>query len=648
MDIFLSYTVVGMVAGCVYALIATGLVVTYNTTGIFNFAHGAIAMIGAYSFWQLWQGWGWPAPLALVVVLFVLAPAFGLVIERLLMRPLRGAPVDLTLVVTLGLLLFLVGLAQVIWKPVVVRNLPSFFNGEGFRLGYVQVTYHEIVAVAATVGIAVGLRLLFNRTRTGIAMRAVVDNADLLAMAGGRPVRIQQLSWILSSSIAALAGILLAPIARLDILLLTLLVVDGYAAAIIGRLRNLPLAVAGAMAIGLGQYYVSGYAEADWVKRIQYVIPMIVLFVVLILLPQDRLKTASFTGTVAPRVAGLKSSVVWAVILVAGTALVSTGLSGPNLRTAATGFALALVLLSLLLLTGYGGMVSICQLTFVGLGAVAMGKVGGDSGSLLGVLAAIGLAGAVGFVLALPTLKMRGLYLALATFAFAAVFDQALFTQIFGTGGNQPVARPNIPGIPTESDQAFLILCSVVFAAMAIAVLAFRRSSLGRRLVAVNDSPAACATLGVNVNWTKLVVFTVSAAMCGLAGVLYGGVTQQVDASLFVALLSLVALLLARIGGINTATGVLLGAFTFALFPVFLPHLPSWMNNQFLLTGIAAVSVGRDPNGIGGRIAQGGEALRKVMGWDRKPLSVPTGSVEGTAAAVFLHEEESQLVSTGH
>ena len=647
MDIFLSYTVVGVVAGCVYALIATGLVVTYNTTGIFNFAHGAIAMIGAYTFWQFWEDWGWPAPIALFVVLFVLAPVFGLVIERSLMRPLRGAPVDLTLVVTLGLLLFLVGLAQILWDPNVVRNLPSFFNGQGFRIGYVQVTYHEIVAVLATVGIAIGLRILFNQTRTGIAMRAVVDNADLLAMAGGRPIRIQQLSWMLSSSIAALAGILLAPIARLDILLLTLLVVDGYAAAIIGRLRNLPLAVTGAMAIGLGQYYISGYAEVDWVKRIQYIIPMFVLFVVLILLPQDRLRTATFTGAVAPRVAGLKSSVIWAVILVAGTALVSTGLSGPNLRTGASGFALALVLLSLLLLTGYGGMVSICQLTFVGLGAVMMGKVGGDSGSLLGVLAAIGLAGAVGFVLALPTLKMRGLYLALATFAFAAVFDQAVFTQIFGTGGNQLVSRPNIPGIPTESDQAFLILCSVVFALTAIAVLAYRRSSLGRRLVAVNDSPAACATLGVNVNWTKLMVFTVSAAMCGLAGVLYGGVTRQVDAQSFVALLSLVALLLARIGGINTATGVLMGAFVFALFPVFVPHLPHFMSNQFLLTGRAALSVGRDPNGIGGRIAQGAEQLRRALGWERKPASVTVTSIEGTAAAAFM-EEEGQLVGTGH
>jgi branched-chain amino acid transport system permease protein len=643
--IFLSFTVVGLVWGCVYALIATGLVVTYNTTGIFNFAHGAIAMVSAFTFFQFWQAWGWPAPLALPLVVFVFAPLFGLVIEAVLMRPLRGASVDVTLVVTLGLLLFLVGLAQVVWDPNQVRNLPSFFNGQGFRLGYVQVTWHEVIAVASTVGIALGLRVLFNRTRIGIAMRAVVDSPDLLAMAGGRPVRVQQLAWALSCSIAALAGILLAPIARLDILLLTLLVVDGYAAAIIGRLRNLPVALLGAMAIGLGQYYLSGYLTSDTLSRLQYVLPMVVLFVALILLPQDRLRTASFSGVVAPRVAGLRSSLGWGAGLIIGVLLLSSAVSAVTQRTMASGFALALVLLSLVLLTGYGGMISACQVTLMGLGAVGMGKVA-SGGSLLGVLAAIGLAGAVGFLLALPTLKMRGLYLALATFAFATVIDQAVFTKVFGTGGELHIGRPHIPGIPTQSDRAWLVVCAVVFTVAAVGVLAFRRSSYGRRLVAVNDSPAACATLGVNVNYTKLVVFTASAAMCGLAGVLYGGVTQQVDALSFAALLSLVALLLARVGGINTATGALLGAFTFALFPTFLPHLPGFLGNQFLLTGLAAVSVGRDPNGIGGRIATVAEKGRQLFGLERRPALANADLIDGTAAAVFL-QEEGNLVSAG-
>src|SRR5947209_948025 len=638
---WLSYTIVGLVTGCVYALIATGLVVTYTTTGIFNFAHGAIGMIAAFAFWQFWQGWHVNPVLSLLVVLVVIAPTFGVLVERVLMRPLYGASVDMTVVVTLGLLLLLVGVAQQLWKST-THILPPFFNGNGFRVAHVLVSYHELIALIATAVIAVLLRLLFSRTRTGVAMRAVVDSPDLLAMAGGRPERVQQLSWALGCSLAALAGILLAPIRQLDILLLTLLVVDGYAAAVIGRLRNLPVALIGALLIGLGQEYALGYAPGSgFLSKIQNVIPMFVLFGALIALPQDRLRTASFGGAVAPRVASLRSSVAGGGALLIAAIVVSQFLSAPNLRIGANGFALALILLSLVLLTGYGGMVSLCQMTFVGLGATAMGHWGGHGHSLLGVLAAVGLAAGVGAVVALPTLKMRGLYLALATFAFATVMDQAVFTQVLGTGGSLNIPRPYLPGLSTNSDRSYFLLCVVVFVLAAIALLAVRRAPFGRRLVAMNDSPAACATLGVNVNWTKLVAFTVSAGIAGLGGVLLEGVPQSASATDFAALLSLVALLLARVGGINTATGALLGAFVFALFPVLHEHIPSLGNLQFLLTGLAAISVGRDPNGIGGRISAVAERFRRSP--DTSTPDIPTRA--SGPAAVFL-EEEASLVGS--
>jgi branched-chain amino acid transport system permease protein len=639
----LSFTVVGLVTGCIYALIATGLVVTYTTTGIFNFAHGAVGMIAAFTFWQLWQGWHLNAVLALLLVLLVIAPLFGLVVERVLMRPLYGASVDMTVVVTLGLLLALVGVAQLIWKPTVVRVLPQFFNGEGFRLASVLVSWHKVVAVAATVAIALALGAMFRVTRLGVAMRAVVDSPDLLAMAGGRPVRVQQASWALASSLAGLAGILIASILQFNIILLTLLVVDGYAAAIIGRLRNLPVAIFGAIGIGLGQSYIIEFATGNggFLSRIYNVLPMFVLFAALIALPQDRLRTASFTGAIPPRVASMKSSLVAGVALFVAALLVSTQLSGPNLRVGANGFALALILLSLVLLTGYGGMVSLCQMTFVGLGATAMGHWGGHGHSLLGVLAAVGLSAGVGAVVALPTLKMRGLYLALATFAFATVMDQAVFTQVLGTGGSLDIPRPSLPLFPSSSDRAFFLLCALVFIAAAIGLLAVRRGPFGRRLVAMNDSPAACATLGVNVNWTKLVAFTASAGLAGLGGVLLEGIPQSASANDFAALLSLVALLLARVGGINTATGALLGAFVFALFPVLHEHIPSIGDMQYLLTGLAAISVGRDPNGIGGRIASVAERLR--------PSESPMADLPRATgpAAVFL-EEEAGLAHAGH
>jgi len=641
--LFLSYVVLGLVTGCVYALISTGLVVTYTTTGIFNFAHGAIAMIAAYTFWQLWQGWHLNVVLAVALVLVVLAPLFGLIVERILMRPLEGAPIDLTLVVTLGLLLFLVGLSNLIWNQQVGRALPEFFHGNGFDVTGLLISYEQVVAAVSLIVVAVGLRLLLTRARAGIAMRAVVDNADLLAMAGGRPIRVKQMSWALSCSLASLAGILLAAINELSVLDLTLLVVDGYAAAIIGRLRSVPMAIAGAIGIAVGQSVLFGYLpQTGFTDRIQNIIPIVVLFVVLILLPQSRLRTASFSGVVPPRVAGLRSSLAVGAALIVGAAVVSTGLSGNNLRIGAQGFALALVLLSLVLLTGYGGMASLCQMTFVGLGAYAMGHVA-HGGSWLGVLAAIGLSAAVGALVAMPTLRLRGLYLALATFAFAAIMDSAFFNESLGTGGSLFIRRVRIPGIPTQSDQAFFVLTCVVFVACAIGVLALRRGPFGRRLVAANDSPAACATLGVNINSTKLIAFTISAGMAGLAGVLYGGSPGAVSSADFASLVSLTVLLLARVGGINTATGALLGAATLTAFNVAAPHFPRLGELQYLLTGLAAISVGRDPNGISGRIANMIELFRAAG-----PRRGPGSYLAGTPAAAFIAEEGDRLASPAH
>jgi branched-chain amino acid transport system permease protein len=643
MTLFLGYVIGGLVTGCVYALISSGLVVTYTTTGVFNFAHGAIAMVAAFSFWELWQHWHINVLLSVVLVLVVIAPLFGLIVERVLMRPLEGAPVDIPIVVTLGLLLFLVGLANIVWSPQVPRALPEFFHGTGFTVAGLLISYEQVLAAAALVAVAIGLRLLFTRMRIGIALRAVVDSSDLLAMAGGRPVRVKQLAWAMSCSLAAMAGILLAAINQLNVLNLTLLVVDGYAAAIIGRLRSLPLAIGGALVVALGQSLLFGYLPSSgFTSRIQGIIPVVVLFVVLVVLPQDRLRSASFTGVVPPRVASLGSSVGIGALFIVAAVLVSGTLSGNNLRIGAQGFAVAIVLLSITLLTGYGGMVSLCQMTFVGLGAYAMGNVA-HGGSWLGVLAAIALSATVGALVALPTLRLRGLYLALATFAFAAIMDSAFFNESLGTGGSLAIGRVKIPGIPTQSDRAFFNFCCIAFVICAIGVLAVRRGPFGRKLVAANDSPAACATLGVSVNSTKLIAFTVSAGLAGFAGVLYGGSPGQVQSADFASLVSLTVLLLARVGGINTATGALLGASTLTFFQVIAPHSIKLAQLQYLLTGLAAVSVGRDPNGISGRIANVIELFRAA-----KPTKPAAPAAAGTAAAAFIAEEGESLVGAGN
>ena len=623
MTVFLDYTVLGIVIGCIYALTSTGLVVTYTTTGIFNFAHGAIGMISAYTYWQFSIGWGWPQPIALVVVLFGIAPLFGIIIERGLMRPLYGAPVDVTVVVTLGLLLSLIGLATLLWNPQQIRELPKFFGNRTVSLFGYNVDYHSVVVVVVAITVAMLLRLFFQRTRTGIAMRAVVDNPDLVALAGGPPVRIQQLSWAMGCSLAALAGILLAPIRHLTILQLTLLVISGYAAAVVGRLKSLPMTVVGALALGLmteyvawGGSYLTGHPSTVVNEYVLIIMPQIMLFIALLFIPAAKLRVGSIVGPRAPQPASLRSSLVWGVLLVAATAAISPLLSAADLISLSRGMALALVLLSLVLLTGYTGLTSLCQMTFVGLGAFAMGKWA-THGQLWGLLPAIGLAAVVGLVIGALTLRLRGLYLALATFAVAAAADEIFFTRRLGTGGSLPVARPHVPGIP-RSDKAYFIELAVVFAVAGIGVLAIRRGRYGRRLSALDDSPAACATLGLNVNWTKIAVFTTAAGLAGLGGALYGAVPGQVSNNDFIVLLSLVILLQLRVGGVNTVTGAFLGAMFFALFGVFtnhdvkidMGHTFHLGDLQYLLTGVAAIAVSRDPGGVGARIADLAEQIR--------------------------------------
>jgi branched-chain amino acid transport system permease protein len=472
----------------------------------------------------------------------------------------------------------------------------------------------------------VGLRLLFFRTRVGIAMRGVVDDPDLAAMAGVSPDRIQQLSWAIGASLAALAGILLAPLVTLDILTLTLLVINGYAAALFGRLRSLPRTAVGAIVLGLLVSFGKGYIPSGGVleRYLLPTVPMLFLFLLLLLLPAARLRTSGGAGRTAPTVPGLRQSVLVGVALLVVASTLAGSLSPAHLLIGSRAMVLAITLLSLVLLTGYSGQVSLCHLTFVGLGAYAMGSW--SNGSLLGVGLAVGLSMVAGGLVSVVTLRLRGLYLALATFAFAKAMDESFFAHQLGASGTLTVQRLHLPGFSTTAEPSYFLLCTTLFTLAGIGVLALRRSRYGRQLTAVSDSPAACATLGLNANVTKFVTFTASAGLAGLAGALFGGLSGTVSSADFSVLGSLSLLLALRIGGVSTVTGALFGAISVALFPTIQAHVPANIQLAYLLTGIAAVSIGRDPDGFGGQVSRLGADLRYLAGRGELPALNPVGA----------------------
>ena len=633
---FRSLMVLSLASAALYAVAASGLVVTYTTSGIFNFAHGAVAMITAFVYWQLSspEAWDLPVWLSLILALFVFAPGLGYLIDKVLMRRLHDATPITRIVVPIGLLVALIQVATVIWPPGEVNaKLPLFFDGRTVTLAGVVVTYHQLVILGAAVVVAVGLRLLLYRTRVGVAMRAVVDSRDLAALNGVSPDLVSGLAWALGCSLAGLAGILIAPILNLDQVQLTLLVVNAYAAAMVGRLRSLPLTALGAVILGIARESVNRYDSnlPDWINV--DTVPAIMLFIVLLVVPQDKAavfgqrKDRSQVPNPGWRAVGVASA-----LLVLAAFVLPSFYEGSVLRSLGYGVALGIVALSLVPLTGYAGQISLAPLAFAGLGAVVMYKVGSD-GNPLALLAVVGVCAAVGALVALPALRLKGLYLALLTFAFALFCEKAVFSNVGKfSAGSAAYQGLHLGRLRADGGtRANLVLMAVVFVLLGALVTYLRRSAFGRRLQAMKDSPAACATLGLDTTRLKVEVFALSAAIAGVGGALLGGWRGRVGTDQFSllqgALPGLPLVLLAVVGGIAAVAGALLGGLLLAVFPLIGDAVPSLQNLMAILPGLAGISLASNPDGA---IAQTVQQVRANLArYRRRGDADPVGPTGG-------------------
>jgi branched-chain amino acid transport system permease protein len=629
MTALLAFTVLGLVTGAGYAVAASGLVLTYSTSRVFNVAHGAVGMVMAFLYWELSHHRGLPAWAALLLVVGVVAPLCGAVVERTMMRHLADAPVGVSLVVTVGLLVGLIGLAQAVWPPT-ARPVRPFFGERGFRLGEAFVSLHDLITIAVALAVAVVLYAFLNLTRVGVAMRASVDDRGLLALHGARPSRMSALSWSAGSALAALGGILLTPVVQLDYYELTLLVISAYAAAMLGRLRSLPLTFAGALVLGLLQSYAVGYLPtAGALSGLRAAIPTLFLFAALLLLPQAQLRVGQIRGVAGVPVPPAGKAALAGATLVSAVWVVSFALPEVHLARLALGFTYALVALSLVPLTGYGGYVSLAQFTFVGVGAVTVAKLG--SSSPLALVAAAAVAAGVGALVALPSLRLHGLYLALTTLAFAQLADKLLFQAgfAFGFNGSLPVPRLEVLGLRLADERAYLVLATLVFVLAGLGVLALRRGRYGRMIIAMRDSPAACATLGLDLRAGRVALFALSAGLAGLAGGVLGGLRQTVAASDFQLFTSLPLLLLAVVAGVTSVTGAGIAGMLLMLLPVLQSEFPALGGLVFLVVGLAAVGLGRDPNGIAShlfRLRRAPAALARLKGFALMPPGTPAGT----------------------
>jgi len=352
------------------------------------------------------------------------------------------------------------------------------------------------------------------------------------------------------------------------------------------------------------------------VQSIHDSLPIIMLFVVLLILPQDRVRlTATLRSRDRAPVPTMKRAVPAGILLVIvawfGEGLIHVAL----LRAVGQGLGLAIVMLSLVVLVGYAGQISLAQLAFAGLGVLAASWLPRALGaSPVGLVVAAVSAGLVGTIVALPCLRLRDLYLALGTMAFALVVEQNVLGQINGFAtDSKTFARWSL----LSSDKAYFVAMAVVFVVLAWVTIVLRLGEFGRRLQAMKDSPAASTTLGLNLTLTKVEVFALAAAIAGIGGFFLAGWKGTVgkdDFSLLTGSLSaLPLLLLAVVGGITSVSGALIGALLLVSLPQVAADYPSLNNLMILLPGFAGITLARNPDGLASDLRNAGQTVRRQI-----------------------------------
>ncbi|MFK0210907.1 ATP-binding cassette domain-containing protein [Streptomyces sp. NPDC090298] len=618
----LGFVLSGLVSGALYALLATGLVLSYSASGLFNFAHGATAYLCALAFHELHSGFGWPAvPTALMLVCGV-APGLGWGLDRLMFRKLAGAGETAQIVATIGLLvalpaagLWTVELLDRAGAPVVPAENQYGLPGVGPSpavswqpLDGVGVDSDQLITWIATALAAAALWVLMRRTRLGLRLRAAVDNRGLTELRGISADRLSSIAWMLSSGLAGLAGVLATPLLGLSAHDYTLFLFVSATAAVLGRFLSVPLAFAGGLGLGVLQNLVAGYASfAEDITGFRTAVPFLILFAGLVLLGRRRRRAAGTAAADPPpadHLAGKGWGRRWGAWAVAGALLAASFYSVTTpfwSGILAQGLAIGLVLMSFTVVTGLGAMVSLAQATFVTGAALVAGMLM-SHGWPFAAAAAAGTAAAalLGAVVALPALRLGGRSLALATLALAFLADQVLF-QIGGLRNGDTgwaVPRPVAGPVDLGDDRA-LGLALVLLSAAAVALLTrLRGSRWGRAVLAVRSAPEAAAASGVSVVRTKLLLFTVSAGLAGFGGVLYASYNTRITATDFTAMTGLVWLAVVVAAGVRRPQYAVVAGLVFAVAPHLLTayvtesaHLP------VILFGLAGLALANDPDG---------------------------------------------------
>jgi branched-chain amino acid transport system permease protein len=568
------FLLLGLGAGAVYAGLGLGLVLVHRVSGVVHVAHGAVAAYVAYVFVELRSEGDLVLPVGTVhladdvgfvpafVLSLVVAAAIGLVAYVLVFRRLRGAPALAGLVASVGLMATLQALIVLRFGSG-GRPIPLILPAEPVRILGNDVPRDRLLLAVIVVAAGAVLWGVYRFTRFGLASRAASDDTTGVALLGRSPDRLAAVNWTVASVLAGAVGILVAPITGLDPVTTSLLVVPALAAALVGRLVSFGATVAAALALGMAQsVLLLAQDNWSWIPRsgVREAVPLVVIVVALALGAGGRLARGEGAGRRLPLAGRPRLVGVWALAgTVAGAGAV-VGFTGQDRMAVVTTLIGVLVCLSIVVLTGWSGQISLAQMAFAGVAGFSLSRLATDVGVPFPVapLLAASLAAVAGVAVGLPALRARGVSLAVVTLAGAVVVEEAVFKRPTLTGGFGGSRVPAPAGLePAGAGFGLLVLAVVVATAVGLARL--RTAAAGRRLLAVRANERAAAALGVDVAATRIGAFALSAFLAGVAGALLGYQQGQLSFGSFGVFVSLAYLAVAYLGGVAGIAGAVVG-----------------------------------------------------------------------------------------
>lgn len=623
-----QYIIIGLVLGGIYSLAAIGLVTTYAASGILDFSYGAVAYFIARFYYFLHTQHHLSIAVSGVLAILVGGPALGAFIWFLLVRRLMERPTVVKVVATVGVFVSLPAAATLIFKNVAITSAPGLAPQpvKVFHPAGVPITVDQLIVFASVILIlGVGAAIL-RYTGLGLLVRASVDSRVMTSLTGSNPSLVTLVVWMFSSFLAGLVGVLVAPIVGLDQGQFTLLVVVAFAAVIAARLKSLPRALAGAMGLGLIEGIAekflpsSGYLATAVIPSIPFGVMMIFLITYIVRGSRAEREDHYLVTSVArvpvvtaPSAAGpsglgglVSQRLLAPAVRLPGAAAVAVVvlllplvLGGQWRMLVGEGMALGVVYLSYTLITGEASLISLCQISFAGVGAVITADLA--TRHHLPVLLAMVLGGLAavpfGLIVGLLSVRLGELYVALVTLSVGLLLDNMFFSlstfSNFGTGIS--LGKPSF----ASGDRGFDYLGIAIFALIAYGLARLRRSTAGLALAGIRSSETATRMLGVRTVSVKIAAVGAAAFIAGVGGALFASYSMAAPTTDFNTLQGLIWLSVIVSLGLRSSLAAALAGLTFAFIPaLFVTYIPSFLSPlPQILFGLGAIGVAEFPEG---------------------------------------------------